>query len=239
MKLNLTSFTILSSALVLSACVNQRPNMTAVPRTLDEYQQTQIATPIHIPEPAPTEPGSLWRQGSRQFFKDSRAHDVGDIVTIIVSEVSEAEVEAETETKRTTTQESGITNLLNAGSLLVNRGIALGDGGLVDANSQRNYKGEGDTDRKDKLSARITAIVTQVLPNGYLYVQGKREVVVNYELKELGIAGIVRPEDISSENTVSSEKIAEARVFYAGRGIVDHSQAPQYGVTFMDKVLPF
>jgi flagellar L-ring protein precursor FlgH len=213
--------------------------MTPIQASFDKAGRLMIDTPVVIPEPEPAAYGSLWRPGSKQFFKDSRAHEVGDIVTVVVSEVSEAVIEAETETSAVHNTASGITNLLNLEGKLTDRGIAPGVNSLIDTDSDRSFKGKGDTDRKDTLSASIAAVVTQVLPNGYLVIQGKREVVVNYELKELMIQGIVRPEDISATNTIASAKIAEARVFYAGRGLVDESQTPSYGVRFLDKVLPF
>ena len=229
----------LGLALVMSGCVNTRPQMSSIQSGLDAAGRPLINTPVVIPDPEPAAHGSLWRAGSKQFFKDSRAHAVGDMVTVVVSEVSEAEVEAATATTRSHSSEAGVTNLLNVAGKLTSRGIDTGAAGLLDTDSNRTFTGEGDTERKDSLSARIAAVVTQVLPNGYLVIQGKREVVVNYELKELMIQGIVRPEDISATNTIPSEKIAEARVFYAGRGLVDESQTPSYGVRFIDKVMPF
>lgn len=229
--------------LLSSGCSEHlRPEMSSVSDSLNQAMAQNVATPVIIPEAARPEPGSLWQPGSRQFFKDSRAHRVGDMVTIIVSETAEATVEAATEISREYDGTSQVGNLANLEGLLKKRHIldpVATAGNLLSGSSQREFTGEGDTDRKDTITATIAAIVTQVLPNGYLVVQGKREVVVNYEMQELQIQGIVRPEDIGSDNTVSSSQVAEARVFYAGRGIVDESQTPQYGVRFMDRVLPF
>jgi flagellar L-ring protein precursor FlgH len=217
--------------------------MSSVSDSLNQAMaQNNIATPVIIPEAARPAPGSLWQPGSRQFFKDSRAHRVGDMVTIVVNETAEATSEAATETTREYDGTSQVGNLANLEGILKKRHIldpVATAGNLLSGDSQREFTGEGETDRKDTITATISAIVTQVLPNGYLVVQGKREVVVNYELQELQIQGIVRPEDIGADNTVSSSQVAEARVFYAGRGIVDESQTPQYGVRFMDRVLPF
>lgn len=114
-----------------------------------------------------------------------------------------------------------------------------GTGNLTNSNSNRTFAGDASTERTDELTARIAAMVTEVLPNGYLVIQGQREVVVNYELQELKLQGIVRPQDISADNTIPSEKIAEARISYAGRGMVDGAQEPQPAVRFVDKWLPF
>ncbi len=225
----------------LSGCTDSyRPTFTPIHQSLSQTSTNPaIPTSIILPQPMRPAAGSLWQPGSKQFFKDSRASRIGDIVTVIVDEEAEAEVEGTTETKRNHAADAELTNLLNLEGKLIERGIGMVADNLLDTDSNRTYKGEGKTDRKDTLTASIAAIVTQVLPNGYLVIQGKREVVVNYELQELNIQGIVRPEDISSENTIPSAKIAEARIFYAGKGIVDETQTPQYGVRFLDKVMPF
>lgn len=239
-----SSKTLLSALLIsttLAGCQTMtRPEMTPIQTSLNKAQEQQIATPVIIPEVAKPAPGSLWRPGSKQFFKDSRASDVGDIVTILVSETAEAETEANTETSREVDQTSDVDNLLNLEGLLKTRHLLNPlTNNLLDTDSNRTFTGEGKTDRSDTLTATIAAVVTQVLPNGYLVVQGKREVVINYELQELQIRGIVRPEDIGSDNTIASNKVAEARIFYAGRGLIDETQTPQYGVRFMDKIMPF
>ncbi|MFZ2619917.1 MAG: flagellar basal body L-ring protein FlgH [Alphaproteobacteria bacterium] len=229
-------------ALVLVSCgEHMRPRPTSMGASLDNAMANPaIATPVIIPEAAKSAHGSIWQPGNRQFFKDSRANKVGDIITIVVSENAEAETEANTETKRDTDMRADVDNLANLEGLLKARHILDPlTNNLLDTDSQKSYKGEGKTDRKDTLTANIAAVVTQVLPNGYMVVQGKREVVVNYELQDLQIQGIIRPEDVGSDNTIESSKIAEARIFYAGRGVIDETQTPQYGVRFMEKVLPF
>ena len=242
MKAKVTILSTAALALSLSGCVmEQRPGFTPIREELSKASRANtVMTPVVLAAPDAPEPGSLWRPGSRQFFNDSRARKVGDILTVVVSEDASADVTAETEVKRTHNQESGITNIFKTtAGALTNPAITTAANNLVNTDSDRSFKGEGDTSRTDKVSGRIAAVVTQVLPNGYMVIQGKREVVVNYELQELSIQGIVRPEDITAENTIASEKIAEARVLYAGRGLVDESQTPSRGVRFLDKVLPF
>ncbi len=239
--LNKLALSLTLAATTLGGCsYRDHPEHTPIAQTLSNAAQNPIVpTTVAIARPAERSPGSLWRAGAKDFFKDSRATHVGDIVTVLISESSQAEVDANTETTKTHNGSSGITNLLNLTDRMVNRGLTLGTTGLIDTDSNRTFNGEATTDRSDSLTARIAAVVTQVLPNGYLVIQGSREVMVNYEMQEMRIQGIVRPEDITSTNTINSEKIAEARISYAGRGMVDQVQEPQPGVRFLDKWMPF
>ena len=100
-------------------------------------------------------------------------------------------------------------------------------------------EGKGSVDRKEELNTNIAGVVTQVLPNGNLVIEGKQEVRVNFEVRELIVAGIVRPEDIESDNTINSTKIAQARIAYGGRGQITDVQQPRYGQQVMDVILPF
>lgn len=230
----------LTVVFALAGCQDMiRPSLTPLNGGLGTQPNAAINLPVNIPSPAAPQYGSLWVPGSKQFFKDSRAHQVGDIVTIVVAENATATTEAKTNTARDHSQSAGLLNFLNLEGKLKERGIPLATNDLVDTQSSRSFGGSGKTDRKDSLTASIAAVVTQVLPNGLLVIQGQREVVLNYEKQILTLQGMIRPEDISSQNTISSAKIAEARIAYAGRGTVDESQTPQYGVRLIDKILPF
>lgn len=240
MKVNALTAAI-SAALLLSACTTaQRPKFSSMDESLNEKANIPlVSTPIIIPEPPKSAAGSLWQPGNKHFFKDSRASRVGDMVTVMVEESAEAESEANTETTKTHDSSADVDNVGNLEGLLRSRSIINAASNLLDTDSNRTFTGEGSTDRKDTLTGNVAAVVTQVLPNGYLVIQGKREIVINYELQEMQIQGIIRPEDITAANTIASNKIAEARIFYAGKGIVDDTQAPQYGVRFIDKIMPF
>lgn len=236
------TFYVLFIASVMAACSppSTRPEMTTVGQGMqDNLGQKPVKTASVPPLPEHRAPGSLWTSNNSKFFKDSRASKVGDIVTVVVDEKAEAEVDAATTTNRLSNKSSGITNLLNLEGLLTSRGIPPGPASLLDTNSNRQFDGEGTTDREDTLEARIAAVVTQVLPNGYLVIQGSREIMINYEKQNMRISGVIRQDDINPDNTIPSEKVAEARIVYAGNGVVDESQSPQYGERFLDKWLPF
>ncbi len=228
------------AALALAGCQSlTRPQMTSLSAGLGTQPAQQLAMPVAMPAPAIPQAGSLWVPGSKQFFKDSRAHQVGDIITVVVQETASAKVEAKSDASRTHEQSAGILDFLNLEGKLRERGIPLGPTNLVNTESDRDFQGSAKTDRKDSLTASIAAVVTQVMPNGLLVIQGQREVLVNYEKQVMTIQGLIRPEDITAQNTIGSGKIAEARIAYAGRGLLDDAQTPQYGVRWIDKVLPF
>lgn len=230
------------AATTLTACAGYgRPEVTSLPSSFEEMTSAQQQVPtsqLAIPAQQSTNAGSLWRPGSKQFFRDSRARQVGDIVTVLVTENAKAEVEANTESTREYEADSALSEMLGLPTrLLEPRGINPAN--LLNSNSNREFTGEAKTDREDTLEGRIAAVVTQMLPNGYMVIQGRREVMVNYELQDMRIQGIIRPEDISADNTIPSEKIAEARIVYAGRGLIDEAQQPQSGNRFLDKWMPF
>lgn len=238
--MRITSLSLIS-LLALGGCQELvRPSMTPLGAGLGATSGTApIAMPVAIPQPATPEMGSLWVPGSKQFFKDSRAHAVGDIITVTVAENASAASSGGTSSSKTHTQQAGINNLLNLDRHLIERGLPLGDTSLIDTTSNRAFGGNAKTNRTDTLTASIAAVVTQVLPNGLLVIQGQREVMVNYEKQMLTLQGIIRPEDITSGNSIPSTKIAEARIAYSGKGLVDENQSAQYGVRWLDKILPF
>ena len=228
------------TSLTLAGCQSMaRPEMSAVGGNLGPQQTASMATPMLIPTPPKPAPGSLWVPGNKQFFKDSRARTVGDIVTVMVEETAEAKGEAKSEASRTHNNSSGVSVLPFVSGQLLTRGIDLATNGLSDTDSNRKFAGKGKNERKDKLTGSIAAVVVQVLPNDLLVIQGQREVMVNYERQIMKLSGIIRAEDVTSTNTVPSSKIAEARIAYVGDGVVDSAQTPQWGVTLVDKVLPF
>ncbi|OYU88536.1 MAG: flagellar basal body L-ring protein [Bradyrhizobiaceae bacterium PARB1] len=220
------------------ASIGEKPALTAIenPTTQPGYKPVQM--PMPKPEVASYNANSLWRNGSRAFFKDQRARQVGDILTITVNFTDKANIANETQRSRTSKEDSGITDF--AGSkLLSGNAASVLPGRLLTTDSTSSSDGKGSVVRQEALQTNVAAVVTQLLPNGNLVVEGKQEIRVNYEIRELIVAGIVRPEDIQSDNTIDSSKIAQARIAYGGRGQISDVQQPRYGQQVMDVLLPF
>ncbi|MBC9875982.1 flagellar basal body L-ring protein FlgH [Bradyrhizobium sp. INPA01-394B] len=218
--------------------IGEQPKLAAIenPTTQPGYKPVQM--PMPKPEVASYSPNSLWRNGSRAFFKDQRATHVGDLLTVTVNITDKANIENETQRSRTNKEDSGITDFIGAKTLGVQAQKVL-PGRILTADSTASSDGKGSVNRTEALQTNVAAVVTQVLPNGNLVVEGKQEIRVNYEIRELVVAGIVRPEDIQSDNTIDSSKIAQARIAYGGRGQIMDVQQPRYGQQVMDVLLPF
>lgn len=200
--------------------------------------------PVSMPMPAPEqvvyEPNSLWRSGSRAFFRDQRAARVGDILTVIINISDSAKVNNATKRTRANSEGAGATNFFGLESQLSKvLPEAVDPSKLVDVTSDGSSAGSGSVDRKESVELTVAAVVTQVLPNGNLVIEGRQEVRVNFEVRELLVAGIVRPEDISSINTILHTQIAEARISYGGRGQLTDVQQPRYGQQLYDVIMPF
>ena len=240
--------TVCLMASALSACgagerlknIGKAPALAAIdnPTTQKGYKPVQM--PMPTVEPAAYSPNSLWQTGSRKFFKDQRANKVGDILTVEVSITDSAKIDNKTSRSRSGSDNVGLTG--SVGSVL---GSALSGINEIDAtnlakaSSTSSSEGAGAIDRSEAITTSVAAVVLQVLPNGNLVIEGRQEIRVNFEVREILVAGIVRPEDIASDNTIESEKIAEARIAYGGRGQLSDVQQPRYGQQVMDVILPF
>src|SRR5262245_41424050 len=218
--------------------VGEQPTLSQInnPTTQAGYKPVQM--PMPAPQPASYNPNSLWRNGSRAFFKDQRAHQVGDILTVKVKITDKATLENDTSRSRKNSEDSGVTDFLGS-KLIKTPASSILPGKILTADSTASSEGKGSIDRKEELLTNVAGVVTQVLPNGNLVIEGKQEIRVNYEVRELIVAGIVRPEDIESDNTIDSTKIAEARIAYGGRGQITDVQQPRYGQQVLDVLLPF
>ena len=236
------------AAAALSGCnafsrvtqIGETPPLTTIqdPKTQPGYQ------PVSLPMPTPIvgerQPNSLWKAGSRAFFKDQRAANIGDILTVLVSFDDKAQFNNETQTQRTTNEQDKMPNVLGLEGQI---GKILPKGfdpaNAVNVTGATNNDGKAMINREEQVTLEVAALVTQVLPNGNLVIQGHQEIRVNYEVRDLQITGVLRGQDISSTNTVPLNKLAEARVSYGGRGQLTNDQQPRYGEQLLDIVAPF
>ena len=217
--------------------IGEKPKLTEIenPTTQPGYKPVQM--PMPKPEQASYNANSLWRNGSRAFFKDQRAARIGDLLTVTVNITDKAAIANETQRSRANNEDSGVTNFFGKKNLPFTNQLLPSR--LLTADSTASSDGKGSVNRQEALQTNVAAVVTQVLPNGNLVVEGKQEIRVNFEIRELIVAGIVRPEDIQSDNTIDSSKIAQARIAYGGRGQITDVQQPRYGSQVMDVLLPF
>jgi flagellar L-ring protein precursor FlgH len=218
--------------------VGEQPALSSIENPTAQPGYKPVQMPMPAPQPAVYNPNSLWRNGSRAFFKDQRAMQVGDIMTVKVKFTDNAKIENGTARSRSSKEDSGVTDFIGS-KLLTGDAQKLLPGKLLSADGTSSTDNKGSVNRNEQLLTNVAAVVTQVLPNGNLVVEGKQEVRVNFEIRELIVAGIVRPEDIESDNTIDSTKIAQARIAYGGRGQITDVQQPRYGQQVMDILLPF
>jgi flagellar L-ring protein precursor FlgH len=201
--------------------------------------------PVSLPMPKAQaiedNPNSLWRSGAKAFFKDIRAKDVGDTLTVKLKLDDSAKMENKTARKRNDGEKMDLNAMLGfeqkLGAVLP-RGYNKA-GALMDFGTKHDTEGDGAIDRKEEIELTLAAMVTQSLPNGSLVILGRQEIRVNNELRELRVTGVVRQQDIEADNTVSHERIAEMRVAYGGKGMLSDLQQPRWGTQIWDIVFPF
>ncbi|HUA76293.1 MAG TPA: flagellar basal body L-ring protein FlgH [Acetobacteraceae bacterium] len=219
--------------------VGQPPAMTPTANPTLDPAWRPVTMPMPNPQPAPTEPASLWRSGSRAFFKDTRASRVGDILTIIVTMNDSGTLKNATTASSNGSESMGIPNLFGLENAIPTMLSGVSSSALVNTNSTGASGGTGQIQRSEAVTLNLAGVVTQVLPNGNLVIVAHDEVRVNSELLVLTLSGVVRPEDITSENTINDDQIAEERVSYGGRGQLTDVQTPRWGQQLLNILLPF
>jgi flagellar L-ring protein precursor FlgH len=239
---------LVAVSLALGACntvqrlseVGGAPSMTNIQNPVAGRGYQPVALPMPRPQPEVRQANSLWRPGSRAFFKDQRAANIGDILTVNIDIADEAKLANQTQRTRSSSESAGLNSFLGyEASLSQILPEAVNPASLVDAGADSTSTGTGTSNRKETIKLTVAAIVTQNLPNGNLVITGRQEVRVNYELRVLTISGVVRPEDITSDNTIRHTQIAEARISYGGKGQLSDLQQPRYGQQIFDIVFPF
>ena len=236
---------LISCSIAVSSCgslqrlseVGRPPGMSSSRDPTKDPDYRPMTMPMPRAQLASSEANSLWRSGSRAFFKDQRAAQVGDIVTIVVSMTDSAQLNNVSTLTRSSNELAGAPGVAGLTSRL---GPAIPDPTkIINMNSTNTNTGNGQIQRNEAVTLRLAGVVTQVLPNGNLVVVARQEFEVNSELRVLQVTGVIRPQDIASNNTVAQDRMAEARIQYGGRGEMTALQTPRWGQQLMDILLPF
>jgi flagellar L-ring protein precursor FlgH len=248
MKYPLKLCLTLTTCLFLPGCfagrmlaeVGDRPALSKIqdPTLADSYRP--VSMPMPYPEKQHMKVNSLWETGSRAFFKDQRAGKVGDILTVLVDIDDKAKFDNTTNLQRQPTSTMNVTNVMGLEGQLKNLfPKAVTPTPFINTNSNSQLSGTGKYDRKDQIKLKVAVTIIQVLPNGNLVIQGRQEVSLFNEMRIVDIAGIVRREDIKSDNTVPYEKLAEARIGYGGQGDVTDTSTFPIAMQVLNKISPW
>jgi flagellar L-ring protein precursor FlgH len=233
------------AALMLGGCagINEAiapPQLTAISNPATIAGSQRVSMPLPAPSMEVQAPNSLWRTGARSFFNDQRAAKIGDILTVNIEIEDSAQLNNTTARSRTSTTETGVQALLGLEANI--QKVLPGTPSLdpaVGFDSSSASNGTGSVNRQEKVNLTVAAVITDRLPNGNLVIGGSQEVRINNELRELLVSGVIRPEDIASDNTIEHTKIAEARISYGGRGDISQVQRDKYGKLIYDQITPF
>jgi len=238
---------LIGATALLSGCnamkrlseVGEPPKLSSIDNPTQSENYHPVSLPMPAPQVAESNPNSLWRAGARSFFKDQRANQVGDILTVV--DMSDSAALANTTTRsRTNSEDLAVPNLFGLEAEFTKvLPEAINPSSMFDMDSKTSNRGAGSLDRTEAINLRVAAIVIQVLPNGNYVIHGRQEIRVNSEVREVQIAGVIRAADITSANEVGYDKIAEARISYGGRGTISDVQQPRYGSEVLDIILPF
>ncbi len=229
------------------ATLNEPPKLSRIqnPTQLPGYQPVSMPMPVPVQRLDHKVGGSLWRLGSRAFFKDQRAHKVGDIVTVTIKIDQKESIEMKPTITKTQTGSTSIASALGLGKelkrLLPNGGTGDGTDGnkLVDTSSSPSLSGNAKYEVTDKFEFKIAANIIQILPNGNLVIHGRQEIRLVEEVREIELMGVVRKEDVASDNSIDQNKIAQLRISYGGRGELTNMQGFSWGQKLINTVMPF
>ena len=238
----------LFAALVLTAAcdnlnrlseVGSAPSVAPIANPIADPNWRTVSMPMPPAGPELNDTASLFR-GSRTFLRDQRAASVGDLITVLVQIEDRAQLANTTSRSRDNSESLGVPSLFGLENSV--RRIApsvIDPASLVDLNSANSSTGSGAIQRREQVTLRVATTVVQTLPNGNLVVAGRQQVRVNSELRDLAVSGVIRPQDITRENTIAHDRLAEARITYGGRGTLSDVQTPRYGQQILDIILPF
>ncbi len=220
--------------------VGKPPSLTPIEGNSEQRAMSVTSLPDRLDPALPADAASLWSRDRTSLLGDRRARARGDILTVVIEIDESAQIDNSTERSRNAGEELGIPQLFGLPQRANERlpeGVTLDEAVSVDSSSR--FGGEGSVQRSEEVTLRVAATVVEVLRNGVLRVEGRQEVRVNFEVRELIVSGYVRPEDISRRNEITYDKIAQARISYGGRGQITDVQQPRYGQQIGDIILPF
>lgn len=230
-----------AGALLLAGCavdpadIGREPHLTPVGSGL-RPEMIPVLSELR-PFPRFQRDNSLWDDRSADLFRDPRAREIGDVVTVKIAIKDKASLDNRSNRKRDSNKKLGLLGSYGVGS---NGSSSEWEGELdAELDSVSTSKGEGAIRRSESIQLRVAAVVSDALPNGNLIISGSQEVRVNYEVRVLNVAGVIRPRDIETDNTIAYDKIAEARISYGGRGRITEVQQPGVGQQILDLIIPF
>lgn len=244
------TLTIMAAALFMSGCASTLDKLEDIgkPPPLSKVNNPTVEPdyqPLSWPLPENNAPpkqyaNSLWQPGARAFFRDQRASRVGDILKVNIQIKDKAELDNETDRSRAGSDSISAPSVFGLQSKIFKAlpGKTSPEN-LASISTSGTHRGTGAIKREEKIETQVAALVTQVLPNGNLAIEGSQEIRINNEIREVGVKGVVRPQDINSDNTVDSSQVAQARIVYGGRGQISEVQQPRWGSQVIEAVSPF
>jgi len=223
---------LLGGCMLLAACMP-----TAYSVSHDKHAG-EVELSLNQQLPDATRTGSLW-SGNRGLFTDAKAGQVGDLLTILVSESTNATRSLGTQKSRSSAHTTQLNAMLGYEQSLAAKNTNFQPGAALDIANSKTFDGSGSTNNSDTLTASVTAVVTGVYPNGNMKVRGRRQVTINHQPQELTFEGVVRPNDIAPDNTISSSKVAQAVISYGGGGELASVAHEGWAGRTLDQVWPF
>jgi flagellar L-ring protein precursor FlgH len=221
-------FCLLLTAVLLTGCAGKNNDVGPLSQPLEE--------PV-VADPQPQSPGTLWNGDEGNWLADIKARGVGDILTVTIEEQASASKQATTDTDRSSSMSAGISSLFGLEQTAEKNNITPSS--LVEANFDNEFSGGGKTTRSENLVATLTTQVIEVYPNGNLKIRGGKSVTVNNEKQIIYLTGIVRPYDITADNTIDSGNILYAQITYTGKGSISDKQKPGWLMRILDNTWPF
>ncbi|MDX8403845.1 MAG: flagellar basal body L-ring protein FlgH [Mariprofundaceae bacterium] len=218
--------------LLMAGCMPTARSVT------QDVNRNLIEQAMETPRQNNTESGSLWNNSGSKMFTDPRARDVGDLITILVVESASATRSLGTKKSKSSSRKTGLDAFLGAETNIFPK-AGITPSAAVDISDSKNFDGSGSTTNSDTLQASVTAVVTKVYPNGNMKILGRRQVTINHQPQELSFSGIVRPLDISPDNTITSAKVAQAVISYGGGGELATVAHEGWLGRTLDQVWPF